>query len=1316
MAEITSIPPFDPFEQTGSVGPRWDRWKTRLQYYIDARGITVDNRKRALLLHLAGPAVQDIFATLSDTGTSYMDALTALNTYFTPQKSLQFERHTFRQAHQAPNESISQYVTRLRRLGEHCDFDKYSLDEAIKDQLIEHCHSNTLRRRLLREKSTVSLSSLIDIARSMESANFQAANIENASSQENSEFAHQLTTPILSEEEQVNFTSDNRQQCTHCGNQPDHQPRTPKCPAFRKTCSQCGTLHHFGRVCMKRTTNPGYPKGKQAGTPKARYVCYSSDEDESHQAFHLNPTKEKSDITVTIEGTPVKVCIDSGATANTIDYATYEAISAGKTVPIKPTNVKLCPYGEDNPAPIPLVGSFFGLINTPSGQTDLTKFLVLKARNAGCLLSRETSTRLGMLHIAASTATEHPPLHGEYQYLLQKFPAVFSGKIGKLKDYQLELNIDPTVQPVVQNSRPTPLHYRPKVEAKLKQLEEQDIIEHVTGPTPWVSPLVIVDKPNGDVRLCVNMCKPNEALCRTHHPYPTSEEILQDLNGSQFFSKIDLKECYHQIELTESSRHLTTFKTHAGLRRYKRLPYGASVGSEVCQHVIGQVLEGCHNARNIADDILVHGTTREEHDRSLENVLLRLQDKNLTVNPAKCLFGVTELDYYGFHISAQGISPDKNRIHAIKQMQPPSTATEARSFLGLVNTVARFVPNLAAMTEPIRRITHKNHPWLWGPEQSEAFNKLRDLISSNTVLAHFDPSLPTQVRHDACKIGISGALTQKHPDGSIRPVAYASRSLSPVEQRYSQTEREALSGVWACERFHFYIHGSQFDLVGDHKPLEVLLNGRGNPSPRIERWRLRLQNYSPRIVYQPGIQNAVDFLSRKPVPTNTPRDPVEEYVNSIIVDSLPSAVTLQELLLASECDPTLNTIKEALDTGNWSAAPKPFADLKDELCQKRGIILRNNRIVIPDALRPRIIQLAHEGHQGITKVKQHLRQRVWWPGIDIQAERYVRDCLGCQIVGPTPPPEPLRMTDPPKQVWHTVHVDYCGPFPSGEYLFVAVDETSKYPEVHVTRSSTAATAITHLTQMFATHGIPEVITSDNVPFGSEEFAAWCKQLGIRHRKITPLWPAANAQVERFNKTLEKTIRIALVEGKNWRSELFVFLMNYRNTPHSSTGVSPASLLMNRHIRTKIPCLDLSRPSKLIKTARSNDNLRKSKAKSYMDKRHRATPSDIRQGDQVLLLQKRQNKLTTRYDPRPFTVVRKKGVSVELARGGARLFRNVSMVKKVIPTTRNIEPVRRPPQEVSLPSHGNITVENAEHCSRPFRERRVPSYLNDFHLS
>ena len=180
--------------------------------------------------------------------------------------------------------------------------------------------------------------------------------------------------------------------------------------------------------------------------------------------------------------------------------------------------------------------------------------------------------------------------------------------------------------------------------------------------------------------------------------------------------------------------------------------------------------------------------------------------------------------------------------------------------------------------------------------------------------------------------------------------------------------------MWACERFHFYIHGCQFDLIGDHKPLEVLFTDRANPSPRIERWRLRLQQYKPRIVYQPGIQNALDILSRKPVQTDTPRDPVEDHINSVIADSLPPTVTLQELLIASESDPTLKIIASCLNTGKWDTAPEPYKALKDELCQKRGLVLRNNRSVVPEAMHPRILQLAHEGHQGITKVKQHLRQ------------------------------------------------------------------------------------------------------------------------------------------------------------------------------------------------------------------------------------------------------------------------------------------------------------------------------------------------------
>ena len=289
---------------------------------------------------------------VGSTGTTYEEALNSLDVYFTPQTNLQFERHSFCQAHQAANEPVDQLITRQRRLGENCEFDKYSLDEAIKDQLIEHCYSTTLRRRLLREKSSSTLNSLIEIARSTESANFQAANIENTSPQAPLGNAHQFATQT-EDEEQANFTfGDRKRPCTHGGNVANHKPRTPKCPAFDKTCSQCRIQHHFGRVCLKQPLNPGRSQGKWLGNSKVQYVHNSCD-DESYDAFQVSPKQVKTDITVKIEGAPVQVCIDSGATANTIDYATYEAINAIKTLSLKPTAVRLRPYGEDNPAPIP---------------------------------------------------------------------------------------------------------------------------------------------------------------------------------------------------------------------------------------------------------------------------------------------------------------------------------------------------------------------------------------------------------------------------------------------------------------------------------------------------------------------------------------------------------------------------------------------------------------------------------------------------------------------------------------------------------------------------------------------------------------------------------------------------------------------------------------------------------------------------------------------------------------------------------------------------------------------------------------------------
>jgi transposase InsO family protein len=187
-----------------------------------------------------------------------------------------------------------------------------------------------------------------------------------------------------------------------------------------------------------------------------------------------------------------------------------------------------------------------------------------------------------------------------------------------------------------------------------------------------------------------------------------------------------------------------------------------------------------------------------------------------------------------------------------------------------------------------------------------------------------------------------------------------------------------------------------------------------------------------------------------------------------------------------------------------------------------------------------------------------LRQKVWWPGIDAQVERLVKVCIPCQATGLKARPEPLLMTAMPEKPWQVVHIDLCGPFPTGEHVLGVVDECSRWPAVRLMKTVTTATVIEKLESVFTTHGIPEVIVSDNGPqFVSGEFRAFCETKGIRHRKVTPLWPAANAEIERFFRTLGKAVRTAHVEGRNWRREMFVFLLNYRSTPHCTTGVSPA---------------------------------------------------------------------------------------------------------------------------------------------------------------
>ena len=510
-----------------------------------------------------------------------------------------------------------------------------------------------------------------------------------------------------------------------------------------------------------------------------------------------------------------------------------------------PLNIRLFTYGSK--IPLNILGTI--TVNAEyNGKQIPAQFVVVDNQRAGCLLGHKSATQLDLLHIARSVNSVHS------EELSAKIHAkVFEG-VGKLKDFQQAIHVDPTIQPVAQSPRHVPFHVCRQVEAKLDELQCLDIIEPVTGPTPWVSPLIVVPKPNGEVRICVDMRRVNTAVIRERYPIPTIEETLQNLTGACVFSKLDLRWGYHQIELDEQSRQYTTFATHTGLYRYKRLMFGVSAAPEIYQHVIQQSLQGCPGVQNISDDIIVFGKTQQEHDHNLNTVLARIQDCGLTLNGDKCKFSVSEVTFFGYTISANGIRPTDETVTAIRNAPKPSNASEVRSFLGLVNYCSRFIPNFSTVAAPLRQLTHKGTPFTWTKLHQNAFESLKNILTSNSVMAHFDPRAPIQLRVDASPVGLGAILTQTHGD-ETRPVAYASRTLTPVKRRYSQTEREALAVVWGCEKFHLYLYGTTFDIYTDHKPLEIIYGPTSKPPARIERWGLRLQPYKFRVMYSPGIGN-----------------------------------------------------------------------------------------------------------------------------------------------------------------------------------------------------------------------------------------------------------------------------------------------------------------------------------------------------------------------------------------------------------------------------------------------------------------------------
>ena len=676
----------------------------------------------------------------------------------------------------------------------------------------------------------------------------------------------------------------------------------------------------------------------------------------------------------------------------------------------------------------------------------------------------------------------------------------------------------------------------------------------------------------------------------------------------------------------------------------------------------------------MADDILLHASTVEEHDQRLHALLKRLSDLNLTLNPRKCSFRMRSIKFLGFIVSDQGVSPDPDKVKSIVGFQAPKSASECRSFMGLVNFVGKFVPDLATVSEPIRRLMVKDAAFVWGGEQQEAFCRIKELMSKSETLAHFDPKHKTKLVADASPFGLGAVLIQEQ-NGNERVIAYGHRSLSTIERKYSQTEREALALVWSCEHFMLYLLGTEFELVTDHKPLQFIFNNPSSkPVPRIERWSLRLQAFKYKVVYMPGAGNIADPLSRMVgnvigIEQSCVAAVVgDRYAREIAKQSVPKAISWDEIVSHSEKCREIQFIITALANDTVKSCSRAYQAVALELSQVDGVLLRGNNIVIPVSLREHIISLAHEGHQGIVKTKQRLRSKVWWPGIVKQAELVCSRCIDCMTVSMPQAPQPLSMTKFPEKPWSFLSADLLGPLPNGQSIIVMVDYYSRYFECAFLNGTKSENVIEFMDTVFTRFGYCDSIRTDNGPqFASELFQSYLTEHDIKWLSTTPLWPQANGEVERINRTLLKVLKIAHGNNQNLGRELRRFLQAYRSTPHSSTGVTPFTLLFGRQMKTKLPALDVEPDPTVYEKARENDAQSKVKNKSYADEKRAAKEPDIQVGDSVLMRKEKKGKLDANYSKETHVVVSKQGSEVTCENQQGKTIRRNSTFVKVVPT-------------------------------------------------
>ena len=1138
----------------------WEQYCERLEFYFVAKGVDDEAKKKATLLSVCGAStyklVCDLVSPLKPKDKSFAELKDIVQKHLKPKPSEIVQRYKFHTRSQNSGETIATFVAELRHLSADCNFGD-SLSDMLRDRLVCGVGSVRVQKRLLAEPD-LTFESAFKLSTAMETADKNAVDLQQS----------RQTGVGLGEDNSGSKMADVNKVEEGSSAKSFSGPKKPL------ECWFCSKIGHKEEDCrlMKRLESKliKRKKGKsKKEETKSVQRLDSSDDDEETFAIFKTQCKEKAyKVKVNIDKEIVEMEIDTGASVSLINETVFKSLNRKA----RPSTKRLRTYtGEE----IPVVGE----CEVSVGSVKLPVIVV--SGSGPCLLGRDwlKVLKLDWANIFSARLAEkndEPPF-------LKDFDELFSDTRGTIQDVKAKIIVDQEAKPKYFKPRPVPYALREKVGQELDKMEAEGTIEKVQC-SDWAAPIVTVVKPDKSVRICGDYkVTVNAASKLDNYPIPKTDDLLAEIGGGKWFTKLDLTQAYTQLELEESSKQYTTINTHQGLYRFNRLPYGISSAPGIFQRCMENILRGIPYVQVRIDDILVAGRTKEEHLDSLRQVLQRLIDAGARLKKKKCVFLASEVIYLGLKIDSTGVHPVPEKLKAIEEMPRPADVKQLQAYLGMLQYYSRFFPHLSSVVAPLHTLLQKGVSWEWKKDHEQAWMESKRLLKSPQLLIHFDSEKELLLTCDASSYGLGAVLSHRLTDGTEKPVAYASRTMNSAEKNYSQIEKEALAIVFGTKKFHQYLYGKNFEIQTDHKPLLGLFK-ENKPIPtmsaaRIQRWALTLAAYEYTIVFKQGNKNGnADGLSRLPCSESVEEqsDPELEETILFMEDIEAPPVTAKQIKKWTQADPILSRVVGFVQTGwpekNSLKELSPYFLRKLELSVVDGCLLWGGRVIIPERGRRSVLQDLHEAHPGVCRMKNLARSYFWWPGLDADIETLVAGCHSCQMNRNSPSSAPLHPWEWPGKPWVRLHVDYAGPF-LGKMFLVIVDSHSKWIEVFPMNQSTSQATIEKLRQTFAIHGLPEILVSDNgTCFTSELFETFLKNNGIRHLRSAPYHPSTNGLAERAVQVLKRGLK--KMTGGTIETRVSRFLAAYRVTPQTTTGLSPAELMFNRKIRTRF---DLAKP-------------------------------------------------------------------------------------------------------------------------------------------